>query len=97
MARDEWLLLLGLLAWDWHWESGGRLVLVVVGGHDGGWHTYEAFDVVVQVVRFRQELTKSLDQVRRKEEGERRPTTSEQPHFIPIGDEHSCHHPADEA
>jgi hypothetical protein len=35
--------------------------------------------------------------VRRKEEEVRRATPSEQPHFIPIGDEHSCHHPADEA
>ena len=40
---------------------------------------------------------KSLDQVKRKEEREIRPTPYEQPHFIPIGDEHSCHHPADEA
>jgi hypothetical protein len=27
---------LRLLAWDWHWESRGWLVLVVVGRHDDG-------------------------------------------------------------
>jgi hypothetical protein len=41
-------------------------------------------------------LVESLDQVKRKEEEENEPTPSEQPQFIPIGDEHSCQCPADE-
>jgi len=97
VTRDERLLLLRLLAWDWHWESGGWLVLVVVGRHVGeGRHTYEGFSVVIEG-KVQQKLRKFLDQVNKKEEREKRPTPSEQPHFIPIGDEHSCHHPADEA
>lgn len=40
VARDEWLLLLRLLARDRYGEGGGWLVLVVVGSHDDeGWDT----------------------------------------------------------
>lgn len=84
VARNEGLLLLRLLARDWHWEGGSWLVLVVVGRHDDeGWHTCEDCGIVVQG-RVQWQLVKSLDQVRRKEEEERRPTPSEQPQFIPL-------------
>jgi hypothetical protein len=49
VARNEWLLLLRLLARDRHGEGGGRLILVVVGSHDDeGSDTCEGSDLMVQ-------------------------------------------------